>query len=71
MRQIGKQKLSYLQIIDRCNFNFMPCVIYTSNEEKSKNNFLSFLDYLKKDYKVVDNIVELNLREVEFKNVKG
>jgi len=68
---MNKQKLSYLQIIDRCNHNFLPCVIYTSNVERSRNNFLSFLDYLKKDYKVVDNIVELNLGEVEFKNIKG
>ena len=70
MRQIGKQQLSYLQIIDRCSFNYMPTEVYSSNKEKAKNNFTAFLDYLKKDYKVVGNKVELNLGEVEFKNVK-
>ena len=70
MRQIDKQKLSYLQIIDMCNHNFMPCVIFTVETEKAKNNFTAFLDYLKKDYKVVGNTIELNLGEVEFKNIK-
>lgn len=69
-RNIGKQQLSYLQIIEKCNYNYIPTTYYAREVEKAKDNFTKFLDYLEKEYSIDEDSVYLNLGVVEFKNIK-